>query len=347
MKRILSSLLVLCFSISIAQAQLDQADKVKSLLTTENKDTVAWLYTGIASIGLNQGYLHNWAAGGELASLAIDGLFSGNLVRLHHKHYWGNSLDAAYSLIYTYSNHFVPRKVNDRLDFTSKYGYRLDTSKGFYLTGLFNFRTQFTKGYDYTAPEWEKHPISNLLSPGYLTIAAGMEYREGTVLSLFLSPLAFRYTLCDKLYTTVYKDGAFGVPYGETSRTELGAYFSGRFVKGLSKGKDPEKLLFKSRLDLYMNYLAKDKLDSAGRVITHDNPGNIDIMWDNLMVIKLNRFLTLNITLTIIYDNDVPYRKDFVDPTNPNVLIPKDEPGEDLGWWQIREIVAFGFTYKF
>ncbi len=342
MKRILSCLLVLCFSASIAQAQLSEADKLKTLLSTENKDTVAWLYTGIAAIGLNQGFLHNWAAGGEVASLAIDGLFTGNLVRLHHKHYWGNTLDAAYSLFYAYSNNFVPRKVNDRLDFTSKYGYRLDTNKGFYLTGLFNFRSQFTYGYDYSIPDWERQPVSNFLSPGYLTLALGMEYRQGTILSLFFSPAALRFTFCDKRYTTLYQDGAFGVPYGETSRTEFGAYFSGRFVKDLSK-----KVLFKSRLDLYMNYLAKDKVDSAGRVVTHDNPGNVDIFWDNLLAVKLNKLLTVNVTLTTIYDNDVPYRSEYIDPANPNVLIPKEEPGEELGWWQIRELVSFGITYKF
>lgn len=340
MKRFFLSLSLL-LSVSLSFGQLSETDKLKSTLTFDNKDTVAWLHAGVAQIGLNQGFLHNWAAGGEIASLAIDGLFSGNLTRLYHKHLWSTSLDANYSLFYAYSNHFVPRKVDDRLDLTSRYGYRLDTSRGFYLSALLNFRTQFTYGYDYNNPEWERVPTSNFLAPGYLTLALGMEYRRGNALSLFYSPLALRFTFVDKIYTTRYLTGAFGVPYGETSRTELGSYFTGRYLHEFSKS-----VLFRTRLDLYMNYLAKDKTDTQGNVVSHDNPGNIDVFWDNLLSVKLSKFLTMTVAFTAIYDNDIPYQDKYLDP-DTNQMIPKEEPAEGLGWWQVKEVVSFGFAYKF
>lgn len=340
MKRILLSLSLL-LPASHSFAQLSEADKLKTTLTLENKDTVAWLHAGIAQIGLNQGFLHNWAAGGEIASLAADALLSANLTRLYHKHLWSTSLDATYSLFYAYSNNFVPRKVDDRIDLTSKYGYRLDTSKGFFLAALLNFRTQFTYGYDYNNPEWERVPTSSALSPGYLTFALGMEYRRGNALSLFYSPLALRFTFADRLYTTRYAAGAFGIPYGETSRTELGSYFTGRYLHEFSKS-----VLFRTRLDLYMNYLAKDKTDSLGNVVAHDNPWNIDVFWDNLLTVKLSKYLTMTVALTTIYDNDIPYQDKFLDPDTGN-MIPKEEPAEGLGWWQVKEVVSFGFAYKF
>ena len=84
----------------IVQAQLSETDKVKTSLGVENRDTVAWIRNGVAQLGLNQGFLHNWSAGGEVASLAIDGLLSGNITRLYHNNVWSNSVDASYSLFY-------------------------------------------------------------------------------------------------------------------------------------------------------------------------------------------------------------------------------------------------------
>ncbi|HXS38421.1 MAG TPA: DUF3078 domain-containing protein, partial [Flavipsychrobacter sp.] len=185
----------------IAKAQMTGADIVKKSLDTKNKDTVAWTHSGVFNLGANEGFLHNWSAGGELASLAVSSIFQGDITRLYHRSIWTNDLDLAYGLFYAYSNSFVPRKTDDRIDFTSKYGYRIDTTKDFYLTGLFNFRSQFTKGYDYTMPVWDTTSTSNFFAPAYLTLAPGMEYRKGADLSLFFSPIAARETFASRYYT--------------------------------------------------------------------------------------------------------------------------------------------------
>src|ERR1700733_10813961 len=149
MKKNLLSLVVFSFFIIHASAQLKSIDDVKKSLQTTNKDTIAWDYGGVLDIGANEGFLHNWAAGGELVSLTANGIFSGHLDRLHHWDIWSNNLDLNYGLAYAYSTGFLPHKTDDRIDFTSKYGIRIDTAKNFYFTGLFNFKSQFTKGYDY------------------------------------------------------------------------------------------------------------------------------------------------------------------------------------------------------
>jgi hypothetical protein len=341
MKKIFPILsLALCIA-HAASAQLTETEKVKSALSVENKDTVAWIRSGVVQLGLNQGFLHNWAAGGEVVSLAVDGLLSANITRLYHRQVWSNTLDASYSLFYAFSNHFVPRKVDDRLDFTSKYGTRLDTAKNFYFTGLLNFKSQFTKGYDYSVPDWQRASTSDFMSPAYLTLAAGLEYRRGADISLFLSPAALRLTLADRKYTLRTPEGAFGIAYGDKSRLELGAYFSGRYQHDLSP-----TVRYKTRLDLYANYLAKDKKDSLGMVVKSDNPGNVDIFWDNLITIKLGKYFNLNLALTAIYDNDIPYQAEYTE-SGTGIQRDKDEPGNGLGWWQIKEVMAFGFAYRF
>ncbi|XZF15290.1 DUF3078 domain-containing protein [Chitinophagaceae bacterium MMS25-I14] len=327
---------LVAFTCSRAQVG-DNVDKVKKLLETENKDTVAWVHGGVLQVGINEGLLHNWNAGGEVASLTTNGIFSGYLTRLYHNQIWTNNLDLAYSLFYAYSNHFVPRKMDDRIDFTSKYGVKIKKDKPFYFTTLFNFKSQFTKGYDYTVDNWEHKPTSNFMAPGYFTLAVGAEYRRGSDLSLFLSPLAARVTVASTAYTNV-TGGAFGIEQGKTSRFELGAYFSGRYMVNLNKN-----MTFKTRLDLYSNYLAKNKTDDKGNMI-HDNPGNIDVLWDNLFSWKMSKYFSTVIGLTMIYDNDFPYNKTYVDANG--VTQDKNEPA-DTGWLQLRQLFTLGFEYKF
>lgn len=327
---------------NVAFAQLKRTDTIRAGITVENKDTVAWIYNGQLTLGINQGFLHNWAAGGEVASATVNGLFNGSLTRLYNRHVWSNNLDMTYSLFYAYSNFFIPRKMDDRIDLTSKYGYRLAKDEDFYFTTLFNFKSQFTKGYDYDEPRWDTFSTSNFLSPAYFILAPGIEYRKGTALSLFLSPIAARLTLVDRYYTLRSPEGAFGVKYGETTRMELGAYFTGRYIVNVN-----DNFTFRTRLDLYSNYLAKDVIDdSTGYVIKRNHPGNIDILIDNLLTWKLARYFSVALGATFIYDNDLPYDKYTTDETTGDKIL-KDEPGTGLGWWQVKQIFTFGFQYQF
>ena len=340
MKQRLVYLLLTSLCIQNASAQLSRIGDLRKRLAFQNTDTVAWIYSGTGSLGINEGVLHNWAAGGEIASLNVTSIASAQLTRLNHNRVWTNNLDATYSLYYAYSNGFVPRKIDDRIDFTSRYGVRLDTAKNFYVTGLFNFKSQFTKGYNYDAEDWAGHPVSDFLSPAYFTLAMGLEYRTGTAVSFFLSPLAARLTTASPQYTRVAPEGAYGIAYGKTTHFELGAYFSGRYIHDFSK-----TVSFKTRLDLYTNYLAKDEKDGPGNVISHDNPGNVDVLLDNLVSVKLGKYFSLTAGITAIYDNDLPYRDYTLDAAGNRV--PKDEPASGLGWWQIKQTLTFGLAYTF
>lgn len=322
-----------------ASAQIKKIDDVKKSLQTTNKDTVAWAYGGVLDLGINEGFLHNWAAGGELGSMTVNGIFSGHLDRLHHRFIWSNNLDLTYGLTYAYSTGFLPHKTDDRIDFTSKYGSLVHKSKNLYYTGLFNFKSQFTKGYDYTNPEWQQKATSTFFSPAYFTTAIGMEYRMGSDVSFFLSPLAGRLTVADRSFTVASPDGAFGIHYGKTSDYEFGAYFSGRYVFNLSK-----KMVYKTRLDLYSNYLAKNRVNDSGALIK-DSPANISVLFDNLLSWKISKYFNITAGATFIYDNSIPYSKTYVDKTGVTKL--KDDPGRDIGWLQIKQVFALGIEYKF
>jgi hypothetical protein len=334
--------LVILFPLSFsATAQvITDADKIKPKLDViAAKDTSYWMYGGVFNLGGNQGILHNWAAGGELASFTVNGIFNGFTTYVNGQNVWTNNLDLNYGLNYTYSNKFIPRKTDDRIDFTSKYGRMISKKGNWYATALFNFKSQFTKGYDYSLPDWQKKPTSNFLSPAYFTLAPGFEYRKGNNFSVFVSPIAARVTIVSTAYTNLSPQGAFGVPFGKSSRFELGAYFSARYFKEISK-----TVSFRTRLDLYSNYLAKDVKDAAGKIVRKDNPGNITMLSDNLMTFKFNKHLNVSIGLVMIYDNAIPYATTFVDKAG--AVQPKEEPFQGLGWMQVRQNIQFGVEYK-
>lgn len=318
---------------------INDADKAKPDVKQYTGDAVGkWAYGGLFNIGGNQGLLHNWAAGGELASLTVNGIFNGFTTFTKGNHVWANNLDLNYGLNYAYSYSFIPRKTDDRIDFTSRYGRRLSDSSNIYLSALFNFKSQFTRGYDYSLDNWRTTPTSNFLAPAYFTLAPGFEYRKGNNLSIFLSPLAGRLTVVDTIYTNRSPEGAFGVPFGKNHRFEFGAYFSARYFVEISK-----TVSFRTRLDLYSNYLAKDVYDK-GVLVREDNPGNITVLSDNLFSFKFNKHLNMSVGVVMIYDNAQPYKDTYVDALG--AVQKKKEPIAGLGWVQLRQNLQFGVQYK-
>jgi hypothetical protein len=336
------SLFVLPLTMGLnAQAQvINDADKAKPDAKQYSNDaTGKWAYGGLFNIGGNQGLLHNWAAGGELASLTVNGIFNGFATFTKGNNVWANNLDLNYGLNYAYSYSFIPRKTDDRIDFTSRYGRRLSDSSNIYMSALFNFKSQFTKGYDYSIDNWRNTPTSNFFAPAYFTLAPGFEYRKGNNLSVFISPVAGRLTVVDTQYTNRSLQGAYGVPFGKSHRFEFGAYFSARYYVELSK-----TVSFRTRLDLYSNYLAKDVYDN-GVLVRKDNPGNITVLSDNLLSFKFNKHLNVSIGVVMMYDNAQPYNDTYVD--GAGTVQKKKEPISGLGWVQLRQNLQFGVQYKF
>lgn len=339
--------LLLSSSLMNIYAQIDKSsdDLQKNLKNqkVEAKDE-GWKKGGMLNLGINQGMLQNWAAGGEKLSLAFNGQFNGFIGRVKANTMFENTLDLYYGLNYIASNSFVPRKLDDRMDFSSRYGFQpknWTVSKNkfknhTYFTGLFRFQSQFTEGYNYDTPNWQTNPISKFLSPGYFTLALGAEYRPNENFSFFYSPLAAKLIVVDSKFTQ--NASAFGVEKGKTTRFELGSYVTTKYRTNITK-----QILYTTRLDLYSNYLAKNRIENG--ILIKDNPGNIDILWDNFFAFKFNKMLGAGIGITFLYDNDQPGQK--------NVAV-KDASGNitgynygPLGWIQLKQVLNVGFNYKF
>lgn len=286
---------------------LAQDSSVKALQDDSNKkleeDTAhrkGWKTGGLFTLNVAQGSLSNWQGGGDKNSFSAVGFLNLFGILKEGKNLWHNTLDLGYGYINTTS--LGNRKSDDRIDLLSKYGYQI--SSKWYAGALFNFRTQFAEGYSYEKVNDVdvKTLTSKFLAPGYILLSLGFDYRPTSSFSLFLSPLTERWVIVnDDLLSAA---GAYGVDPGEKSRNELGAFMSAELNKNVMTN-----VTLKSRFDAFSNY--KDK------------PGNVDIFWTNILAMKVNKYLSANIALDFLYDDNA------------------------IGRLQLRQLLDIGFSAKF
>lgn len=275
---------------------------------TEFDDTAHWRWRrgGIFNLNVAQGSLRNWAAGGDQFSLAISSYTNYYVLYRKGRKTWDNNLDVNFGYIQTTS--LGARKNDDRFDLLSKAGYSVDTMNKWYVSGLFNLRSQFFDGQTYSGNVGTL--ASTFLSPAYIVLSLGMDYKPNSYFSVFVSPLTSRWVVVanDKLVAK----GSYGVPAGKHSTNEFGAFASLNFNHPIGKN-----VTYKGRLDLFSNY--KDK------------PANVDLFMTNYFSFKINRFLSATYSLDLIYDDDV---KLFGDNNNSPAL-------------QLKSIIGIGFALRF
>lgn len=300
--------LTLClFATGIASAQVLDAEKdLKKPASTDS--TKSWKGGALFNLGFSQVTLTNWAAGGNSS-------VSGNAIANFHYNYigakaaWENNLNLGYGLLKQESADL--QKTDDKIELNSKYGRK--ASENWYYAGLLNFKTQFAPGFNFPN---DSVKISNFLAPGYLLGAAGMNYKHKEILGIFLSPITSKTTIV--MDETLSSLGAFGVEENKNVRYEIGGYIRGNFEKEVMKN-----VKLSTTLGLFSNYI--------------ESPQNIDVNWDMLVLMKVNKFITVSLNTTLIYDNDI--------------TITRDDDGDGLNEvngprTQFKEILAVGFSYK-
>ncbi len=245
-----------------------------------------WTKGGSLGLNFSNVGLENWAGGG-VSSLALG--FVGQFIatRETEASVWNNQIDLAYGLQKQDGNQTF-RKTDDQFIFDSQYSYKV--SKHFLISGQLNFRTQMDNGYNYALDAQGDEIstiISKLMSPGYLSLNVGMTYKykkeKKLNLTLTLSPLANKNTfVLDEDLSAV---GAFGVEEGKKIRGEFGASFTGNV-----NVKVMENVNFNTALSLFTNY---ERLNT------------MDVNWETLLSMKVNKYLNATFGTQLIYDEDV------------------------------------------
>lgn len=306
---------------SFGQDEMSIADNPQTLMLPPTDVAVAdssWKTGGTVGLNLSQVHLENWASGGQ-SSVSASGLVNLFANYTKGKGTWDNTLDIAYGLLRQGQNGVV-LKTDDKIDFASKYGHK--ATEHWYYSGLLNFRTQFAPGYNLVDGVPDKtNVISDFLSPAYMLASLGMDYKPNDKFTAFISPSTYKMTVVmDSALSAV---GAFGVDPGTNVRSEIGGYVRMAYNTNLV-----ENVGLMTRIDLFSNYL--------------NNPENIDINWEVLISMKVNKFMSATISTQLLYDDDVTLQKK--DPIVEDDVVIDSGRGPGV---QFKEVLAIGFSYKF
>ncbi len=281
---------------------------------TQTQDTSYWTKQGNVSINLNQLALINWAKGGE-SSVAATGLLNAQANYKKDNVQWDNVLDLRYGLMS--SEQYDIRKTDDKIEIESKIGYNAFDNV-FYTVDM-SFNTQFWDGYKY--PD-DSTLVSTFLSPAYLTMSTGLDYKINSAFSFFLSPFAGRFIWVKD--DSLVAKGVYSLEPGENFRADFGAKFTARAEKQIM-----ENITVKSKLELFNNYTDKDL----------NNRSNIDINCESTLLMKVNDYIAANIFLHLIYDHNINV------PLFEQIDGVKTKIGEGRRL-QVKEVLGVGFSYK-
>lgn len=261
-----------------------------------------WKQGGMYNFNLSQSSLSNWAAGGDNFNMAINSFFNYYTLFKKDRHGWDNNFDV--NLGFIQSTSLGGRKNDDRLDLLSKYGYKIDTTGVWYLSGLFNFRSQFFDGYSFgTTPVF----TSSLLSPAYIILSAGLDYKPDNTLSIFFSPVTSRTTLV--LNEKLSALGKYGVEPGQKINRETGLFITVNYNNTIAPN-----VTYRGRADFFSNY--------------YNQPENINLYMTNLFTFKIFKNLSATYNLDLIYDDKI------------RIFGPlKKSPG-----LQLKSIIGIGYT---
>ena len=294
------------------------------------KDTSYWKKSGFFGLNASQTAVSDWNGGGQ-DNVAINAIFNYELKYKKEKHEWTSKLDAQYGVIKPGAAKLF-RKNIDQLFALSKYNINAFSKYWFYVAQA-DYRSQLAPGYTYDGDNIVGRAGSDFNSPGYIQLALGLDYKPTNYFSATFAPVAGKITLVNRQHLA--DDGAFGVEAaikdangnivtpGKRMRTEFGGRVILKFKKDIVKNVNLD-----SYLDLFSNYT--------------NNPGNIDVVFNNLFTFRLNKYFTANIISQMIYDDDIIRKRDY--NKDGDFEDDKDLNGPRL---QLMTTFAIGFGYKF
>lgn len=236
----------------------------------EPKD--GWKRSGNISFLFNQSAFNNWLAGGTNNISGTIGLnYDFNYTKGDWA--WDNKLIASYGVTKLKGEEL--QKTDDRLELNSLLGKK--ASGYWYYSAFFNFKTQMSS----THVSGEQ--TSHFFSPAYFQFGPGMLWKKHDNLKVNIAPATSKLIYVHKHLTDL--GPAFGVKQNETTRYELGAAVNAYYKLDVMKNVSVENIL-----NLYSNYL--------------EDFQNVDIDYTVNVVMKVNKYLSANLSMQTIYDDN-------------------------------------------
>ncbi|UBM63489.1 DUF3078 domain-containing protein [Candidatus Sulfidibacterium hydrothermale] len=258
-------------------------------LQAQNDTVKYWKVKGKVGLNVNQNYFSNWAAGGE-NNFGIIGKYSMHLDYAKGKDAWLNWINMA--LGYSVIGDADPMKTDDKIEFIST--YKRNISKYWSMTAVASFKSQFANGYDYAVDS--STAVSHFLAPAYIDFGPGFLYKPVKWFSVNISPANMHWVVVND--QRLADLGSFGldpavrdadgniIAHAKKSRLDFGAR-----MLIILKYEIAKNVTLATKLDLFSNYL--------------DKPQNIVTDWQTDINMKVNSWLNVNFSTTVLYDDRV------------------------------------------
>jgi hypothetical protein len=240
----------------------------------------SWKVTGKYTFLFNQSSFSNWSAGGNNTVAGNMGL-SYDFNYKKNKWNWDNKLTSFYGL--SYVDRQGIRKTDDRIEYNSLLGKK--TSKLWFFSFFSNFKTQYSKGYEYK--EDMVVEVSDFFSPAYWSFGPGMLWKKSDDNRINIAPATVRYTFVSDKFS-----GKYGVENNRNTKFGLGLNFSSYFKHEIMKDVVMENIIA-----VYSDYLNKAQ--------------NIDVDYQLSFYIIINKYLSTNLGLHAIIDDDASSKIQF------------------------------------
>ena len=294
------------------------------MIFAQDAEEKSWTHGGFVGLNVSQSHFSNWTSGGQDNIIGLSTFkYSANYLKGKSK--WDNNIDLALGYSY-FDFDMKPLKTDDRINFSSLYGYDVVKDELF-ITANLNFQSQFADGFDYKTDSTNK--ISKFLAPAYLTVGLGTQYTPASWFSLNLAPASGRLTIVND--QTLADKGAFGVKgalidpvtgeileHGSKFRMELGAQLIANVNYEIFKN-----VIFTSKLVVFYDYMQTREFNALNK----EYGCRLDFDWDNAIVMKVNDWLNCNVTARLIYDEDI-------------------KPIEGDSFLQFKEVLSVGISYR-
>ena len=282
-----------------------------------------WSHSATTALNFSQVSFSNWSAGGQ-SSISATGLLKCAVAYKDSTKIWDNSLDIAFGII-RQGELGKLAKSDDRIELNSSYGWSA-FNKWYYNMSI-NLKSQAAKGYK---SRIDSTLISDFLAPAYASVSIGLNYKsDNGTLNLQVLPLSGKITYVNN--QDLADIGAFGVEAAEYNETGV-----------LIKSGEQVRSEFGGTLKLhYKNTLWKNvSIDTKATLFSNynDQVSSIDIDWQLLLLMKVNKYLSANIFTHLIYDEDIDIALDlnndaFFESSGPRV--------------QFKELFGLGLSYSF
>lgn len=370
MKKFFLSICILAVSVAsfaqevdkaTVQKQADAAAAAQAGLKGADTGDKDWKFSGVLGMNAAATGLWNWAAGGNNN---VNGVVYGRFRLLYHKNNiaWDTNLDMEYGLSWIDQPADAFQKSSDKLNFTTKFGWEFE--KSWYLTALAGFNTQFAYGRAYDGTTAMDPIISKFLAPAYTDISVGIDWKPNDIFSVYLSPVAGRFTTVSvgqKLNDQYAADFA-GANLEETLKDKYAvSYFNKENVKCYDKNTRAEfGLSFKGNV----NYAYKDlKVQTSlglftpyawdktvvgttanGKDLYRDNNrrfGNFDVDWTTAISYQFFNCLQVTLSTDLRYYNGVMIDKTW---TAKDGVTEVTQAAERV---QFKGILGLGIGYSF